>query len=71
MRLVEQYQMSRVRACRLVGLNRSSLSYQPSRPDDSMVRQRLRELAAERRRFGYRRLGWLLAREGRAINHMF
>jgi hypothetical protein len=27
-------------------------------------RQRLRELAAERRRFDYRRLGWLLAREG-------
>ena len=49
--------MSRVRACRLGGLNRSSLNYQPKRPDDSMVRQRLCELAAERRRFGYRRLG--------------
>ena len=60
--------MSQVRACRLVGLNRSSLSYQPRRPDDSIVRQRLRELAAERRRFGYRRLGWLLAREGRRMN---
>ena len=33
-----------------------------------MVRQRLRELAAERRRFGYRRLGWLLAREGQPMN---
>ena len=33
------------------------------------LRQRLRELAAERRRFGYRRLGWLLAREGHAMNH--
>src|SRR5713101_7284731 len=61
--------MSRVRACRLVGLNRSSLGYQPRRPDDAMVRQRLRELAAERRRFGYRRLGWLLAREGCRMNH--
>jgi hypothetical protein len=28
-----------------MGLNRSSLSYQPRRLDDSMVRQRLRELA--------------------------
>ena len=28
------------------------------------LRARLRELAAERRRFGYRRLGYLLAREG-------
>jgi putative transposase len=26
-------------------------------------------LAAERRRFGYRRLGWMLAREGHAMNH--
>jgi len=59
----------RVRACRLVGLNRSSLGYQPRRPDDSLLRQRLRQLAAERRRFGYRRLGWLLAREGCRMNH--
>ena len=60
--------MSQVRACRLVGLNRSSLNYQSRRPDDSTVRWRLRELAAERRRFGYRRLGWLLAREGHVMN---
>src|SRR5271155_6125019 len=66
---MEQYRMSRVRACRLVGLNRSSLNYRSKRPDDSTVRQRLGELAAERRRFGYRRLGWLLAREGHALNH--
>jgi len=32
------------------------------------IRERLRELAAERRRFGYRRLGWMLAREGHTIN---
>lgn len=30
---------------------------------------RLRELAGERRRFGYRRLGILLAREGFHVNH--
>jgi putative transposase len=30
---------------------------------------RLRELAHQRRRFGYRRLGWLLAREGQTMNH--
>jgi putative transposase len=37
--------------------------------DDSTVRQRLRELAAERRRFGYRRLGWMLTQEGHTMNH--
>jgi putative transposase len=40
------------------------IRYEPTRPDDGVLRQRLRELAAERRRFGYRRLGYLLAREG-------
>jgi putative transposase len=67
-RLVEQRGLSQVRACRLVGLNRSSMNYRPRRPDDSKLRQRLRELAAERRRFGYRRLGWLLEREGHVLN---
>ena len=67
-RLVEQRGLSQVRACRLVGLNRSSMHYRPRRPDDSLLRQRLRELAAERRRFGYRRLGWLLEREGHVLN---
>ena len=36
--------------------------------DAPEVRQRLRELAGERRRFGYRRLGILLAREGMGMN---
>jgi putative transposase len=67
-RLVEQRGLSQVRACRLVGLNRSSMNYRPRRPDDSLLRQRLRELAAERRRFGYRRLGRLLEREGHVMN---
>lgn len=34
------------------------------RPDAGALRQRARELAAERRRFGYRRFGYLLAQEG-------
>jgi putative transposase len=36
---------------------------------DEPVRARLKELAAQRMRFGYRRLGALLAREGRPVNH--
>jgi putative transposase len=50
-------------------MDRSTLRYRCQRVDDSTVRQRLRELAAERRRFGYRRLGWMLAREGHTLNH--
>jgi putative transposase len=66
---MERHGLSQRHACRLVGLDRSTLRYQCKRPDDATVRQRLRELAAERRRFGYRRLGWMLAREGHALNH--
>jgi putative transposase len=39
------------------------------RPDDASTRQRLKELAAERRRFGWRRLKLLLEREGIRMNH--
>jgi putative transposase len=67
-RLIERHGLSQRRACRLVGIDHSTLRYQPRRADDSALRQRLRELAAERRRFGYRRLGWLLAREGQVMN---
>ena len=48
--------ISQRRACALVGMDRKSYRYRSSRPDDAAVRRRLRELAAERRRFGYRRL---------------
>jgi len=66
---MERHGMSERQACRLVKLDRSTMRYQRKRPEDEVVRQRLRELAAERRRFGYRRLGWMLAREGHAMNH--
>jgi len=69
MKVMERHGLSQRRACELVGLDRSTLRYRCRRPDDSALRQRLRELAAERRRFGYRRLGWMLAREGHALNH--
>ena len=61
--------MSERRACELVGVSRRVVRYEPTRPDDGALQQRLRELAAERRRFGYRRLGYLLAREGITPNH--
>jgi putative transposase len=43
--------------------------YRSTRPDDADIRNRLRELANERRRFGFRRLGYLLEREGIHMNH--
>ena len=46
----------------------SSYRYWSRRPDDGRLRERLRALAAFRRRFGYRRLGWMLEREGPKVN---
>jgi putative transposase len=56
------------RACRLVGLEPKTYRYASTRPDDGALRQRLKELASERRRFGYRRLHLLLRREGVVLN---
>ena len=60
--------MSERRACRVVGADRKSVRYRSTRPDDADLRQRLRALAAKRRRFGYRRLNILLRRNGVLVN---
>ena len=65
----ERLGLSERRACGIVGVARRVVRYEPVRPDDGALRPRLRELAGERRRFGSRRLGYLLAREGLAPNH--
>lgn len=61
--------LSERRACRLAELDRSTFQYEKQASGDEALRTRLRELASERRRFGYRRLGILLAREGLEANH--
>ena len=45
------------------------MRYRSRRPDDAPLRARLRELAVQRRRFGYRRLHILMLREGLTMNH--
>jgi putative transposase len=62
------YEMSQRRAIRVIGTDRSSVRYRSTRPDDAPLRERLKALAQERRRFGYRRLHVLLRREGHAVN---
>ena len=61
--------LSERRACSIIGVSRRVNSYASRRPDDGALRVRLRDLASARRRFGYRRLGYLLAREGLTPNH--
>jgi len=61
--LMEMHELSERRACKLANMDRSTFR------GDEVLRERLRELAGERRRFGYRRLGILLDREGLGANH--
>ena len=56
--------LSERRACLIIGADRTTVRYRSCRPADAELRGRLRELANERRRFGYRRLFILLRREG-------
>jgi putative transposase len=67
--LCQTFEVSQRRACNVIGADRTSIRYRSLRPDDAALRQRLRELAAVRRRFGYRRLLVLLRRDGLCLNH--
>lgn len=59
----EEVQLSERHACGLVGMHRGSWRYRRRERDDGALRAQLREIAAERLRFGYRRLHALLRRE--------
>ena len=65
--------LSERRACQIVGADRTMVRYQSQRAPDTVLRGRLRDLANERRRFGYRRLFILLRREGEpsGINRIY
>ena len=66
---IKDKRYSQRRACDLVGLYAKTYRYQPRRSDDGVLRTRLKDLAAIRRRFGYRRLHLLLKRDGFRVNH--
>jgi len=66
---IREKSYSQRRACALVGMAPKVYRHQHKRPDDTGLRERLKALANERRRFGYRRLHLLLRREGAGVNH--
>lgn len=66
-RLLGEFKTSERHVCELMAVARSSGRYR-SRRDDSRVQERLRELAREHPRFGYRRLHLYLHQE-MGVNH--
>jgi putative transposase len=56
------------RACGLVGISRSLYRYRSRRPDSARLRARIEEIAAVKRRYGYRRVYQRLRREGWEVN---
>ena len=61
--------MKKRRACRVVGLAPATYYYRARRPEPVELREKLKVLAAQRPRWGYRRLHVLLKREGHHVNH--
>lgn len=67
--LCEAHEVSQRRACAALAVDRSPVRYVSRRGDDAELRARIRDIATERRRFGYRRVHVLLQREGVQVNH--
>lgn len=62
--------LSQRRACALLGLARSTARYRHrSQEAEGELVERIRELACKHPRFGYRRVGALLRRDGKPVNH--
>lgn len=62
------FRVSERRACRVIGMQRTRYRYRSRAQDQTLLRQRIREIAAVRVRYGYRRVHTLLRREGWLIN---
>ncbi len=67
--LCTAFRLPQRRACQLIGLQRSSYYYRSRKNPQTELRVRLKDLAASRVRYGYRRLHVMLQREGWQINH--
>jgi putative transposase len=68
LKAMARHDISQRRACRLVSVDPKTVRREPE-PDSPEIRVRMRAIASERRRFGYRRVGLMLEREGIEMNH--
>jgi putative transposase len=66
--VVAVHGVSQRRACEVLAVDRSGIRYRSIRPDDAAERAAMTAVAAERRRFGYRRIHIMLDRQGIVMN---
>ena len=67
--IMESLGLSERKSCMLVNMSASVYRYRPKEDGDDVLRQRLRELAGQRKRFGSPRLHIMLKRENLVVNH--
>jgi len=60
---------SEKKACTLLMISRSVYRYMPQQRNDGILRERMKELAQKKPRYGVRRLHILLKKEGLVVNH--
>ena len=66
--VMRNYQISQRRACVLIGVDPKTVRRE--RPQDhTEIRAKMREIAVQRRRFGYRRVGVMPEHKGMIMNH--
>jgi putative transposase len=66
--LQKSFAVSQRRACSVLKVDRSMVRYSKRRADDAPLRTKIRDLAAQRRRFSYRRIHLMLKRQSEAMN---
>ena len=66
--LQRRYSVSERRGCQVTGSHRSTHRYSSARPSQAALRQRIRDLARSRIRYGYKRIHILLKREDIHVN---
>ena len=66
--LAGRYSVSERRGCEVTGTARSTFQYKSTRPSQEALRQKIRDLARSRVRYGYKRIHVLLKRQGIHVN---
>lgn len=66
--MVEERKISKTRACRVLGLNRSTFTYQLKPKQDEALIVRMKELADRHKRWGVIPIHGVLKREGLVVN---